>query len=305
MSLFHGDEDEMGSKDHALSIDEADRLLSGHTPSGRHDLDALAADLASLSATYHRAVDPTVLRGWATQAAAHAHLTPTDKGDLAATPASNAIRPASQASGLPKRRIPVLDSIAAFLATTLGKAVAAGALVAATTTGGLAATGNLPGQTDGSPETVLSVSDGHADDSEVDEVDDDAVDDDADDSCDGLEGEAHDACEAGTTPAADPAGDPLACDDDADDDADEVEGVDDDADADDDSEDACDDDEQESDDIESDDVESDDHESDDEVDEVEVDDVEESDADEVDDSSDDTEHNEVSDGSDAEEPDAD
>lgn len=298
MSLFHGDEGEMGTKDHALSIDEADRLLSGHTPGGRDDLGVLAADLASLSATYHRAVDPTVVRGWAAQAAAHARLSPTDNGDLAATPASNAIRPAPQVSGLPKRRIPVLDSIATFLATTLGKTVAAGALVAATTTGGLAATGNLPGQPEGPSETILNVSDDHPNDADVDDTDDSTVDE-TDEACDGLEGAAHEACEAGATPpAADPSVDPAACDDDAD--VDEAADVD--TDADEPDADAADD-ECDADEPEADEVETDEPDEADEVDEVEVDEPE---ADAVDDSSDDAEQGaETPDEPDAEEADAD
>jgi hypothetical protein len=148
MTSFHGDEDEMGTTDHGLSIDEVDRLLDGHLPAGRDDLAGWAADLASLSAAYDRDVDAVDVRRWATQAAALAGLTPTDNGDLAATSGSNAYRPASQVAGLPKRRIPVLKSIAAFLATTFGKTMVAGALVAATATGGLAATGNLPGQSE-------------------------------------------------------------------------------------------------------------------------------------------------------------
>lgn len=138
----------MGTTDHGLSIDEVDRLLDGHLPAGRDDLAGWAADLASLSAAYDRDVDPVDVRRWATQASALAGLAPTDNGDLAATSGSNAYRPASQVAGLPKRRIPVFKSIAAFLATTLGKTMVAGALVAATTTGGLAATGNLPGQSE-------------------------------------------------------------------------------------------------------------------------------------------------------------
>ena len=52
----------------------------------------------------------------------------------------------------------MLSSIATFVTTTGGKTVVAGALVAATTTGGLAATGNLPGQSD-SPDPVVTVVD--------------------------------------------------------------------------------------------------------------------------------------------------
>ena len=164
----------MGIKDHGLSIEEADHLLAGHVPVGRGDLAELATDLASLSAAFRHDVDTVDIRLWAAQAAALAPLIPSDKGDLAATSASNVHRPAPQVSGLPKRRISVLSTIAAFIVTTLGKTVAAGALVAASATGGLAATGQLPGQSS-EPDPVITVSDA--------------------DPCAGLEDAAEDACE--------------------------------------------------------------------------------------------------------------
>jgi len=174
MNGFHGNEDEMGIMDHGLSIEEADDLLAGHVPVGRGDLAVLATDLASLSAAFCHDVDTVDIRLWSAQAAAHARLIPSDKGDLAATSASNVHRPAPQVSVLPKRRIPVLSSIAAFIATTVGKTVVAGALVATTATGGLAAAGNLPGQSSG-PDPVVTVIDA--------------------DPCAGLEDAAEDACE--------------------------------------------------------------------------------------------------------------
>jgi hypothetical protein len=188
MTLFDGDGGEMG-KDHGIDADQADQLLSGRVPAGRDDLAPLASDLASLSAAYVREVDPIDARLWAARAVAQARLTPSDKGDLAATPASNADRPARQASGLPKRRTAVLESILAFLTTTAGKVVAAGALVAATTTGGLAATGNLPGQDDG-PERVITqsvpVDDDTVDvaDADTTELEDQAELDDQGEDCD-------------------------------------------------------------------------------------------------------------------------
>jgi hypothetical protein len=296
MTSFHGDEDEMGTTDHGLSIDEVDRLLDGRLPAGRDDLAGWAADLASLSAAFDRGVDPVDVRRWATEAAALAGLTPTDNGDLAATSGSNAYRPASQVAGLPKRRISVLNSIAAFLATTLGKVAAAGALVAATTTGGLAATGNLPGQSE-APHPA-SVEGGTADPGvldaggldEDDEDDgscalptsadatvceDDDVDDDVDDAAD-------DAC----------AGDVIvsAIDASAGDDADDLGD-----DADDDATDAADED-CEGDDLESDDaVDVDEQEADDEADEVESDDAVSDD--EADDSDDDLSDSSIDDDS--------
>ncbi|MGQ0431349.1 MAG: hypothetical protein ACT452_02945 [Microthrixaceae bacterium] len=193
----------MGIKDHRLSIEEADDLLAGRMPAGRDDLGVLATDLASLSAAYRYEVDAVDVGRWAAQAAAHARLIPSDNGDLAATSASNAYRPAPQASGLPKRRIPVLSSIATFVATTVGKTVVAGALVAATTTGGLAATGNLPGQPDTPDPTVTVVDDTHADDTEApNSADSDSVDSiDVADTADDID--TTDACEADEPDATD------------------------------------------------------------------------------------------------------
>ena len=111
----------MGTSDHGISAAEADQLLSGRVPAGRDDLAPIGADLASLSAAYVQEVDPAVVRQWAAMAAGHTHLAPSDNGDLAATPASDAYRPALQASGPPKRRTPVLKSILAYLSTTAGK----------------------------------------------------------------------------------------------------------------------------------------------------------------------------------------
>jgi hypothetical protein len=303
MTSFHGDEDEMGTTDHGLSIDEVDRLLDGRLPAGRDDLAGWAADLASLSAAFDRGVDPVDVRRWATEAAALAGLTPTDNGDLAATSGSNAYRPASQVAGLPKRRISVLNSIAAFLATTLGKVAAAGALVAATTTGGLAATGNLPGQSE-APHPA-SVEGGTADPGvldaggldEDDEDDgscalptsadatvceDDDVDDDVDDAAD-------DAC----------AGDVIvsAIDASAGDDADDL-GDDADDDATDDDDEDCEGDDPESDDaVDVDDQEADDR--DDDADEVESDDeVGDDDSSDDDSSSDDDDSSSDDDSSD-------
>ena len=69
MSCSPGNEDEMGIKDHGLSIEEADDLLAGDIPAGRDDLGALATDLASLSVTYRHEVDAVDLGRWAAQAA--------------------------------------------------------------------------------------------------------------------------------------------------------------------------------------------------------------------------------------------
>lgn len=243
MTSCHGDEGEMGTSDHELSIEEVDRLLDGHVPAGRNDLAAWASELASLSAAYTREVDPVDIRRWAAQATAHARLAPTDNGELAATSASNANRPAPQAAGLPKRRIPVFNSIAAFLATTLGKTVAAGALVAATTTGGLAATGNLPGQPD--PATPATVEDDSTDPGTLQVGGQDSVDVDSEDSdgADAVDDPAGDACATDPASAAVTGADAAGAS--VDDEADDASG------------DACDDEAVEPVDVEADDVEAD------------------------------------------------
>jgi hypothetical protein len=179
MSFSHGDGDEMGNKDHGISADEADQLLSGRTPAGRDDLAALATDLAALSTAFVHEVDPGLVHHWAAEAASRTHLIPSEKGDLAATSASNAYGPALQVSGLPKRRTSVIKSMLALLATTGGKIVAATAVAAASTTGGLAVTGNLPGQSD-TPDPVTTIDQGEL------EPEDDV-----------LEDEAHDTTEVG------------------------------------------------------------------------------------------------------------
>lgn len=227
----------MGTKDHGLSIEEADDLLAGHIPAGRDDLGALATDLASLSAIYRHEVDAVDLRRWAAQAGAQARLDPSDKGDLAATSASNAYRPAPQAAGLPKRRIPVLNAIAAFVATTVGKTVVAGALVAATTTGALAASGSLPGQSEPTDPVVIvdatesDVADTPHDGSTTDDCEADDLD--ATEETD-TASTATDDCAADDADEADEAGaaDEANTDDDADDDADDADEADADDDAD-------------------------------------------------------------------------
>lgn len=188
MTSWGGDEEEMGNQD--LSVDEAEQLLEGRAPAGRSDLAALAGDLATL-ASAGGVVDPDEVRRWASLAASTTPLTPTDNGDPVATPASNANRPALQASGLPKRRIPVFTPFLAFFATTAGKVVAAGALAAATTTGGLAATGNLPDLSGDDPSVVAL-----GDDDECEALDDGTSEGEvAEDACEALEA-AEAECEA-------------------------------------------------------------------------------------------------------------
>jgi len=217
MSWFSGNEDEMGIKDQGLSIHEAELLLDGNTPDGRDDLAMLATDLVSLAGAFRRDVDPVDIARWAAQAATHTPLVPSDKGDLAATSASNAHGPALQAAGLPKRRTPMISSLAAFLATALGRTVAAGALIAATTAG-VAATGNLPGQSDELDRVIAT-----ADDREANSAEDEGGElDGATDACQGLEGADQQACEDEATDADD---DARSGDDDCDD-ADEVDEVD-------------------------------------------------------------------------------
>ena len=243
MSDSFGNWDEMREREEWLTANEAEQLFDGAVPVGRADLVPIADSLASLAQAYERSHHSIDVRVLAAAAATETRLVLSDKGDPAATSASNANRPAPQVSGLPKRRLPVLSAIAAFVATTAGKVTLAAALTGAAATGGLAASDNLPLLHGGSGPSVVTVVDDEEIADEVDEcggLEDEAeeaceaaadaaeeaaeADDDADegDECGGLEDEAEEACEA----AADEADEAAEADDDADD-ADEADETDD------------------------------------------------------------------------------
>lgn len=119
-----------------ISEQELDRLFSG-SPSA--ELNDLASFVQKAQSTYlvdlEQGVDSTLFSGLMRT------VNLTDKGDLAARPASNVTGPGIQASGLPKiRRRFMLESLLASLAAKL----AVGGISIAMAATGLAATGNLP-----------------------------------------------------------------------------------------------------------------------------------------------------------------
>jgi hypothetical protein len=123
-----------------ISEQDLDRLFSGKAPAE----DSGLADLARLvdrgRSIYLTTIEPDVEAEHLTGLMQVVNL--TDKGDLAARPASNVHGPHAQASGLPKpRRRFMLESL---FATLSAKIAAGGIAVAMAATGGLAATGSLP-----------------------------------------------------------------------------------------------------------------------------------------------------------------
>jgi hypothetical protein len=124
----------------------ADALFSGRIPVGCEDHDDVAAFSEALRAAV--SATPTPVPNAALTAVLADGLS-TDNGDLPVTVGSNAPAPATQGSGLPKRRrkTKMLELLIAKLAgiSLLAKTSVAGAAVIAASTGaGL--TGNLPDQ---------------------------------------------------------------------------------------------------------------------------------------------------------------
>lgn len=117
------------------------RLLSGSAPSGDADTEQMAALTRAIKQEYLRAPAAEIEASHLEGLMRAVHL--TDKGDLAARPASKVYGPGSQVSGLPKtrRRRFMLETV--FTSLT-AKVAAAGLAVALAGTGGLAAAGQLP-----------------------------------------------------------------------------------------------------------------------------------------------------------------
>jgi hypothetical protein len=124
-----------------ISEQELDRLFSGKAPAENSGLKDIARLVQKVQATYLTNIEPDVE---ATHLAGLIEMVIlTDKGDLAARPASKVTGPHAQASGLPKpRRRFMLESLFATLA---GK-IAAGGIAIAMAATGAAATGHLPDQ---------------------------------------------------------------------------------------------------------------------------------------------------------------
>lgn len=117
---------------------DLDRLFAGGRPSP--ELDDLSGLVQKVQSRYVSEIEPDLKASHLAELMQVVNL--TDKGDLAARPASKVNGPARQASGPPKRRRRfVLESIFATVSTKLALG---GAAIAMAATGGLAATGNLP-----------------------------------------------------------------------------------------------------------------------------------------------------------------
>jgi hypothetical protein len=118
--------------------DRFDRLMRGEAPSAD---ESWAFFVQRVKRIAEAPPDPSVEQRHLSAILQEAHLL-VEKGDPVGRPVSNAAGPASQASALPKRRRRlVLNSLFASLASKLA---AGGVAVALASTGGLAATGNLP-----------------------------------------------------------------------------------------------------------------------------------------------------------------
>jgi hypothetical protein len=123
-----------------ISPNDLDRLFAGRGASPGGELDDISGLVHKVQSRYLSEIDPDLETSHLAALMQVVNL--TDKGDLAARPASKVDGPARQASGLPKgRRRFVLES---FLATVSAKLALGGVAVAMAATGGLAASGNLP-----------------------------------------------------------------------------------------------------------------------------------------------------------------
>jgi hypothetical protein len=124
-----------------ISEHELDRLFSGKAPAENSGLKDIASLVQKVQTTYLTNIEPDVE---ATHLAGLIEVVNlTDKGDLAARPASKVTGPHEQASGLPKRRRRfMLESLFATLTAKL----AVGGIAIAMAATGAAATGHLPDQ---------------------------------------------------------------------------------------------------------------------------------------------------------------
>lgn len=124
-----------------ISEHEIDRLFSGKAPAENTGLNDIARLVRKVQTTYLTNIKPDVEATHLAGLIKMVNL--TDKGDLAARPASKVTGPHAQASGLPKRRRRfMLESLFA----TLAAKIAAGGIAIAMAATGAAATGHLPDQ---------------------------------------------------------------------------------------------------------------------------------------------------------------
>lgn len=110
---------------HDLSDRDIERMLSGVAPTGRPELDSLAAHLEEARRSLAKVPAASVQQRHIA-AIVHESLSLTEKGELASSSASKAIGSAPQASGLPKKRR-VMDRTRS-LALKLGVGVIAASL---------------------------------------------------------------------------------------------------------------------------------------------------------------------------------
>jgi len=125
-----------------ISEQDLDRLFSGKAPAEDSGLQNLARVVQEGQSLFLTGVEPEIEAAHLAGLMQMVNL--TDKGDLAARPASNVTGPHVQASGLPKRRRRFM--LESLFASLTAKLAAGGIAVAMAATGGLAGTGNLPDQ---------------------------------------------------------------------------------------------------------------------------------------------------------------
>ena len=125
-----------------ISEQELDQLFSGKAPAVSSGLNDVCLLVRNIQSSYLSDIEPDIETTHLAALMQVVNL--TEKGDLAVRPASKVSGPDRQASGLPKRRRRfMLESI---FATLSAKIAAGGIAIALASTGGLAATGNLPDQ---------------------------------------------------------------------------------------------------------------------------------------------------------------
>lgn len=119
---------------------DLDRLFAGRGASPGGELEDISGLVHKVQSRYLSEIGPDLEASHLAAVMQVVNL--TDKGDLAARPASKVNGPARQASGLPKRRRRF--ALQSMFATVSAKLALGGVAVAMAATGGLAAAGDLP-----------------------------------------------------------------------------------------------------------------------------------------------------------------
>lgn len=182
-----------------LSEQELDRLFSGKAPAENSGLDDISALARKVQSAFTGGIDPAVESTHLAALMQRVNL--TEKGDLAAMPASKVTGPGLQASGLPKlRRRFMLESLFA----TLAAKIAAGGLAVVMAAVPVAATGNFPDQMQTGISQAVEKVGIHIPAGESDEADEAA--DDSQNALDEAAEEATDAVSDGDGAAGDAEG---------------------------------------------------------------------------------------------------